>query len=428
MIKTIGIVADDTTGANDIGLMFSKNQYSAKIVTYGEEKNVEVDSNVIIIDTDSRLDSPDLSYEKVYKATKTLQKMGCSLFFNKTCSVFRGNIGKEFDAMLDALGEEFAIISLAFPKNGRQTKNAVHTVHGKLLEDSEFARDPVHPMHQSNLVDILQEQTNRKVTFVDIETVRQGASVLRKVIEEKRKVFNYCIIDSETQADLTIVAEAVHDYKVLAGSSAIAEELPKFLQVQPIGSSLTNLNITDDLGALVISGSLTPQTREQTAYLISSGVPCVVLDSRKVFVKFEREKEIRRVFQTADLLLKQGKDVLIMADTKDEVILETKEIGFNLNIDSLTISKMVSATLADVTEQIANATSLKKLVIAGGDTSGTVSRKLGIKGNYVLKEIETGVPSGLAIGRHMLIVLKSGSFGKPDFLVRAVAHLKDLSY
>ncbi|MCG7334735.1 four-carbon acid sugar kinase family protein [Sporosarcina sp. ACRSM] len=428
MIKPIGVVADDTTGANDIGLMFSHNQYSAKVVTYGEDESLEVDSNVMIIDTDSRLDSPDLSYEKVYKATKALQGIGCSLFFNKTCSVFRGNIGKEFDAMLDALGEEFAIISLAFPKNGRQTKNAVHTVHGKLLEDSEFSRDPVHPMYQSNLVDILQGQTKRKVTFIDIETVRRGASVLRTAIEERRKEFNYCLIDSETQADLTIVAEAVHDYKVLGGSSAIAEELPKFLQVQPISHSFMNLDLTDDLGVLVVSGSLTPQTRAQTAYLISSGVPSIVLDSRKIFVHTEREKEVRRVFEAAQLLLRQGKDVLMMANNEEEVVLETKEMGLKLNIDPLLISKMVSATLADITGQIENATSLKKLVIAGGNTSGTVSRKLGIKGNYILEEIETGVPSGLALGRHMLIVLKSGSFGKPDFLVRAVAHLKDLSY
>ncbi|WP_052737730.1 four-carbon acid sugar kinase family protein [Bacillus sp. SA1-12] len=130
------------------------------------------------------------------------------------------------------------------------------------MEESEFAHDPVHPMLQSNLVAILQEQTNRKVTFIELVIVRQGASVLRMEIEKKRRDFHYCNIDSETQADLTIVAEAVHDYKVLAGSSAIAEELPKFLPVQPISSSFTELDITDHLGVLVISGSLTPQTRE----------------------------------------------------------------------------------------------------------------------------------------------------------------------
>ena len=427
MREVIGVVADDTTGANDIGLMFSKGKYTAKVQTFDEEMNVGADSDVIIIDTDSRLDPLDLSYQKVYKATKKLQEIGCSLFFNKTCSVFRGNIGKEFDAMLDALGEEFAVICLAFPKNGRQTVGGVHTVHGNLLEKSEFANDPVHPMRESNTVSILQKQTSRKVTSVDLNIVRQGATALRAAIEEVRKNYNYCIIDSETQSDLTIVAEAIHDYKVLCGSSAIAEELPKFSYRTPVESPVKNLNINDKHGVLVISGSLTPQTRAQTAHLISTGVPCMVLDSRKVFSSVECDEEIRRLVIEAQNLLKQGKDVLIMADNRAEIVLQTKVIGQEKKIDPLLISKMVSATLADVTERIVDETGLKRLVVAGGDTSGTVTRKLGIKGNYVLEEIETGLPSGLALGRHMLIVLKSGSFGKTEFLSHAIDHLKSLS-
>lgn len=427
MVKAIGVVADDTTGANDIGIMFSKNNYTAKVEIFNENMNLEVDSDVIIIDTDSRLDPPELSYEKVYKSTKKLQEIGCSLFFNKTCSVFRGNIGKEFDAMLDALNEEFAIISLAFPKNGRQTINGVHTVHGKLLENSEFYNDPVHPMVESDVVSILQKQTSRTVTLINLDTVRKGASALKEAIEQARKSFNYCIIDSENQSDLTIVAEAIYEYKVLCGSSAIAEELPKFLNRTPVDSPLNNLNINDQHGVLVVSGSLTPQTRAQTDYLISAGVPCMILDSRKVFASVDRDKEVKRLSEATQALLKQGKDVLVMADNRHEIVARTKEIGKEKGIDSLSISKMVSAALADVTEHVVNKTGLERLVVAGGDTSGTVSRKLGIKGNYVLKEIETGLPSGLAIGRHMLIVLKSGSFGKADFLVHAIDHLKNLS-
>ncbi|MEF2097334.1 four-carbon acid sugar kinase family protein [Bacillus sp. CFBP9009] len=426
MREFIGVVADDTTGANDIGLMFSKGEFTAKVQTFDEEMNVVVDSDVIIIDTDSRLDPLDLSYQKVYKATKKLQEIGCSLFFNKTCSVFRGNIGKEFDAMLDALGEEFAVISLAFPKNGRQTVGGVHTVHGNLLEQSEFANDPVHPMRESNTVSILQKQTSRKVTYIELNIVRQGATALREAIEEVRKNFNYCIIDSETQSDLTIVAEAIHDYKVLCGSSAIAEELPKFLYRTPVESPVKNLDINDKHGVLVISGSLTPQTRAQTAHLISTGVPCMVLDSRKVFSSVECDEENRRLVIEAQNLLKQGKDVLVMADNRPEIVLQTKVIGQEKKIDPLLISKMVSAALADITERIVDETGLKRLVVAGGDTSGTVTRQLGIKGNYVLEEIETGLPSGLALGRHMLIVLKSGSFGKTEFLSHAINHLKTI--
>ncbi|MGO4889998.1 four-carbon acid sugar kinase family protein [Anaerobacillus sp. MEB173] len=424
----IGVVADDTTGANDIGVMFSNNEYSVKILPYQEKAHFEIDSDVLIVDTDSRLDHRELSYEKVFNATKSLKEMGCALYFNKTCSVFRGNIGHEFDAMLDALEEDFAVISLAFPKNGRQTVNGIHSVHGVLLENSNFAHDPVHPMHQSNLVDILQEQTNRKVMLIKLDVVRQGAETLKKAISESRKVANYCIIDSENQNDLTIVAEAIRDFPVICGSSAIAEELPKFWPAKNNNHVLKNLDIEDNNGVLVVSGSLTPQTKEQTKYIINNGIKVSVLDSRKVFNEVDAQTEINRIVNEAKSSILNGTDVLVMADNRDEIVFQTKEIGFKeYNLDPLTISKLVSAKLAEASYQIVNQTGLKRLVIAGGDTSGTICRKLGIEGNYVLKEIEPGLPSGLAIGNEMLIVLKSGSFGKTEFLAKSIDHLKDLT-
>jgi uncharacterized protein YgbK (DUF1537 family) len=423
----IGIVADDTTGANDIGLMFSANHYSVKVVTFHEELELSKDTDVLIIDTDSRLDPPQESYDKVYKATKMLESLGCTMYYNKTCSVFRGNIGEELDAMLDALGQDFAVVTLAFPKNGRQTVQGIHTVHGKLLEESEFAKDPVHPMKQSHLVSILQEQTKRKVGLVTLDQVREGAEPLRKAIEELKELYNYVIVDSENQSDLNIVAEAVRDFPVLCGSSAIGEELPKFWPAKQGDDVLSRVDVSDENGVLVVSGSLMPQTRAQTAHLIQSGVPVIVLDSLKVFTAEEQEEEVALVTKRAVEMLRKGIDVLVMADNREDIVSATKDIGMQKGIDPLTVSKMISASLAEATEKIVNETGLKRLVVAGGDTSGTVCRKLGIQGNYVLKEIETGLPSGLALGRQMLIVLKSGSFGRPEFLERAVAHLKELS-
>lgn len=423
----IGVVADDTTGANDIGIMFSNNHYSVKVVTYQEDIELAKDVNVLIIDTDSRLDKPEVSYEKVFKATQHLKKLGCSMYYNKTCSVFRGNIGREFDAMLDALEEDFAIITLAFPKNGRKTVHGIHTVYGKLLEESEFAKDPVHPMTESNLVSILQKQTSRKVSLIKLETVRRGAEKLRAAIEAARREANYCIIDSETQNDLKLVAEAVHNYPILCGSSAIAEELPKFLLEDKYPSILDRVNIRDDKGVLVIAGSLTPQTKAQTAYLSSIGTYTIIIDSRKVFSIDKQKQEVVRATEEAAKILNQGKDVLVMADNREEIVAETKKIGQKLHVDPLSVSKLVSAALAEIANRLVTETGLKRLVVAGGDTSGTVCRRLGIKGNYVLKEIETGLPSGLAIGQELLIVLKSGSFGKEDFLLRAIKHLKNLS-
>src|SRR5512138_51877 len=152
----MGVVADDVTGSNDIGIMFAKSDYLTHVYSFKEAADSfgaseENAPDILILDTNSRLDAPEIAYRKVFAATRELQRAGCRQFHNKTCSVFRGNIGTEFDAMLDALGLEFAIVVLGFPKNGRTTVDGIHYVHGRKLEDSEFRRDPIHPTLRSDL-------------------------------------------------------------------------------------------------------------------------------------------------------------------------------------------------------------------------------------------------------------------------------------
>jgi uncharacterized protein YgbK (DUF1537 family) len=69
---------------------------------------------------------------------------------------------------------------------------------------------------------------------------------------------------------------------------------------------------------------------------------------------------------------------------------------------------------------------LRRLVIAGGETSAAICRRLGVHGLRVWKEIQPGVPSCVSLGdRPLLLVLKSGSFGTPDFLQQALVHIQE---
>jgi len=424
----IGVVADDTTGANDIGIMFAKHGYLTQIATWHEgDALVDPAADVIVIDTDSRLDPPALAREKVFAATRRLVALGCTPLHKKTCSVFRGNIGSEFDAMLDAAGGRFAVVSVAFPKNGRQTHHGIHTVNGQRLEDSAFVRDPVHPTRESDLVKILSAQTSRRVGLIDLATVRAGAPALRAALEAQRSTCDYCLVDAVEQQDLTILAEAAHDFPFLAGSSALAEELPKFWPRRTPRDPLAGKDLSTPRNVLTVAGSLTPQTKAQTAALIAAGTPAVTLDSRLIFSPLDRAKEIDRVITAALGHLVTGRDALVLADQSETVVAATKALGEQQGLDPLAASKAVSAALADITLALVETARLKRLVVAGGDTSGTVCRRLGIRGNYVLHEIAPGVPSGLTLGRELLIVLKSGSFGAVDFLVRAGEHLKTLN-
>ncbi|MDQ4076761.1 MAG: four-carbon acid sugar kinase family protein [Chloroflexota bacterium] len=423
----MGVVADDITGANDIGIMFAKAGYVTQVYVWDGPGTLARASqweqaDVVILDTDSRLDPPQLAYDKVFAATRELQEAGCKHFHNKTCSVFRGNIGVEFDAMLDALGERFAVVVLGFPKNGRLTMNGVHYVHGKRLEKSEFRRDPVHPMTQSNLVDILQEQTTRRVGLLTHEVVKQGPQVLQEHIAEIRPHCDYLILDVSDQHALHTIARAVRDEPVLCGSSALAEELAAVWEVPSATAPYVALPRRTGAGVLCVAGSLMPQTVAQIRHLHDRGTPIWELDTLRLFDEAERE----RVRLTVALVhhLRKGETVLLHASNDAASVEQTRAEGARRGMARAEVSRLVSGALARIVAEVVVQAEVNRVVMAGGDTSAAICRGLGITGMRVWQEIEPGLPSCLSLtDPPLFLVLKSGSFGSPDFLEQAIDHV-----
>lgn len=422
----MGVVADDVTGSNDIGIMFAKEGCLTHVYEAGEAV-AEPIPDIVILNTNSRLDPPEVAYQKVFAATRKLQAAGCRRFHNKTCSVFRGNIGAEFDAMLDALGLDFAVVVLGFPKNGRTTVNGIHYVHGKKLEQSEFRNDPIHPMQQSNLVDILQGQTRRKVAALNHEAVARGPQALRAEIEHRRAGCQYLILDVTDQAALKTIAAAVADEPVLCGSSAIAEELPAVWGVRPAPPSRLSLPAPAGTGILVTAGSLMPQTAAQIERLRNLGAPAFVLEIARLFEAADREAEIESLAQQIAACLRAGRDALLHSPNQPDQVEAAWQTGLAHGFSVTETSRLVSDALAEVTAAVLARTGQNRLVAAGGETSAAVCERLGVRAMRVWREIQPGLPSCLSLNDPpRLLVLKSGSFGQADFFQRALEHLRDL--
>ncbi len=417
----IGVVADDVTGANDIGIMFAKWGYLTHVYAYDHfEASYRPEAEVCIIDTNSRLDAPQVAYDKVFAATKALQRLGCKQFHNKTCSVFRGNIGAEFDAMLDAPGHEFAVVILGFPKNGRTTINSVHYVRSIKLEDSEFRRDPVHPMTRSNLVDILQTQTKRRVGAIQHDVIEQGQ--LSEPLEQMRRDYQYVILDVTDQQMLKTIASVVHDYPVLCGSSAIAEELPAYWSTPPQPYTVS-LPEQKGLGVLCAAGSLMPQTAAQIEHLRQRGIPVFELDPIQLFI--DREHAISQIAVEIIAQLQAGTDVVFHTANRADIVDKMRIEGTSRGLSLSEVSRIVSAAIADVVALCVERCGLNRLLIAGGETAAAVCERLGIYGMSIWKEIQPGLPLCLSLTEPpMLLVLKSGSFGSSDFFEHAIAQLK----
>jgi 3-dehydrotetronate 4-kinase len=67
---------------------------------------------------------------------------------------------------------------------------------------------------------------------------------------------------------------------------------------------------------------------------------------------------------------------------------------------------------------------VRRLIIAGGETSGAAVDRLGVNAFRLGPEIASGVPLMRTIGRdggEMQMALKSGNFGDRDFFARALA-------
>jgi 3-dehydrotetronate 4-kinase len=63
---------------------------------------------------------------------------------------------------------------------------------------------------------------------------------------------------------------------------------------------------------------------------------------------------------------------------------------------------------------------VRRIVVAGGETSGAVVDGLGVDRVVVAREEDRGVPWVVTAGSAPLaLLLKSGNFGRPDLLVRA---------
>jgi uncharacterized protein YgbK (DUF1537 family) len=425
----VGVVADDITGANDIGSMFAVGGYLTHIYTWDTFDPATLDQSrpdVCIVDTNSRLDPPQLAYDKVFAATRQLQAAGCDHFFNKTCSVFRGNIGPEFDAMLDALGEDLAIVVLGFPKNGRITRDGIHYVYGRRLEDSHFRHDPIHPMTRSNLVEILQSQTGRVCGLVTHDVVTAGPAAVQARIAQLREQCQFIILDVLDQPALATIARATAEQRVFAGSSALAEELPAVWGGSRNQSNPGALPARDGRGVLCVAGSLTPQTRAQVDHLRAQGLPVVELDTLRIFEPAERNAELERIVAPLADVLVSGRHVVVHAANQAEQVERTQAEGVRRGLDRPAVGRLVSETLAEVVERTMHAAALRRLVIAGGETSAAICRRLGVHGVRVWKEIQPGVPSCVSLGdQPLLLVLKSGSFGTPDFLQQALAHVQE---
>jgi uncharacterized protein YgbK (DUF1537 family) len=351
------ILADDLTGACDTGSLFT----AAGTVPVTVWPQAPPDGRVCVADTESRALGGDAAYERVAAAAGAAPP---SRFFKKIDSTLRGNIGREVDALIRVIRAPGAVLTPAFPSQGRVVLDRMLLVDGIPVAETPLGRDPEFPGRgTSNVVDLLRAGLDRALAWIPIDQVRAGAHELAARLH--RLAGTVAVADAETDEDLDALVEAAliaRPAPLLVGAAGLARALAARLALLgerpelPSGSRW-----------LVVAGSRHPATRAQIAAARAAGM---------------------RVIATADA--------------------------------ESTGRAKVAARLAAEARRLLAREPFDVVVVTGGETAVALYQALDAERIDLV-----GVPApGLALGwlrapRHpaLGIVTKAGGFGAPDLLV-----------
>ena len=392
----LGCIADDLTGATDLGVTLAREGLSVVQVNGVPDRALELSPvDAIVVALKSRTNPAAEAVQWSLASLAWLQARGAERVYFKYCSTFdstaRGNIGPVADALLETLGERRTVATPAYPRNGRTVYKGNLFVGDVPLAESGMKDHPLTPMRDSNLVRVLAAQTRRKVSLVPCEVMEAGASAVRAKLEE---LDGFAILDAVRDEHLVAAGQACRDMKLTTGGAGLAMGIARALGVERTSASA----LPQVAGAaVVLAGSCSQATLRQIAAFRG---PSFRIQPERIDV----DAAVRFATQNGD-------HPLIYASAPPEGIVPGK-------------GEAIEHAFRHIARELARK-GVRKFVVAGGETSGAVVEALGVRALAIGPEIDPGVPWTAAQGGEpYLLALKSGNFGGPDFFAKALEMVK----
>ena len=418
-MTVLGVIADDFTGATDIaGMLVKGGMRTIQTIGVPPPGTIPGDVDAIVVALKTRSIPAKEAVAQSLKALKTLHEAGCVRFFFKYCSTFdstdAGNIGPVGDALLDALKSNQAIYCPAFPVNGRTIFFGHLFVGDVLLSDSHMRHHPLTPMTDASPVRVLAPQTKHKVGLVPLRQVQAGSAALRAALDKlATESVRHVVVDAVADTDLGIIGEAIGDDVLVTGGSGVALGLPAAYRRRGLLTHKSDADVLPEIAgaAAILAGSCSAATLGQIAAFKG---PHRALDTDAIC---RGEAETEKALAWARDKLGNGPILLSASNEPDAVKALQSKYGVEKS------SQAIEATMAALARGLV-AAGVGRLVVAGGETSGAVVGALDVMALRIGPEIDPGVPWTASVGaRPLLLALKSGNFGAPDFFTKAFKHL-----
>ncbi|MFE4229246.1 3-oxo-tetronate kinase [Arthrobacter sp. NPDC056886] len=412
-----GCIADDFTGATDLATNFVAQGFRTTVifgapdpVRPGTQDDPAID--VVVVALKTRTAPVEQAVSESLLSLRYLESIGAQRIYVKYCSTFdstpTGNIGPVIDAVLAELDEAATVVVPSFPQAARTVYRGHLFVGSDLLSESSMRHHPLTPMLDSSVPRMLSLQSVNHVGLVPLDVVRAGAVALRdRVVPGAGRTL--LVVDAISECDLTTIAEATNGLRVVTGGSGLA----RGYEHDAGSADARDIRVADGYRA-TLCGSASQATRAQVAHAKQS-VPWRKLDLHALRDGFDAE--IASLLDWAAGVYEDRADATPLF----------------YSVDSLADTENVPAGTSELVEQALAAIAAglvrlgaRRLIVAGGETSGRVVSELGIDSITIGAAIAPGVAwsaGRTADGVPVNVALKSGNFGAEDMFTSAWAVL-----
>jgi 3-dehydrotetronate 4-kinase len=406
---TIGCIADDYTGGTDVAAAF-RRQGLRTVLLFGapDDATRRDDCDAVVVALKTRALAAEAAVKMSLAARNWLTDAGVDTIYFKYCSTFdstaAGNIGPVADALLDAAGEAMTVVCPATPEHGRTVYQGHLFVADQLLSDSSMRHHPLTPMTDSYLPRLMAGQTPHPVRLLNWQKIRRGSAAVGAALRDAAADdVRHVVVDALDDEDLTTIARAVDGMAVVTGAAGLAGAIGRVIRGRD-GDFASPAPVPAPPGATVIfAGSCSMATLRQ------------VSNARQRFASLRLDP--RTVATPADLF---EPALAWLGDHLGDqpVMIYSSAPAEERGPADADVANQLETTIGALARAAVDA-GARRVVVAGGETSGAVVDALGVKSVVVDAEADRGVPWCSTPDHQISLLLKSGNFGEPDLLVRA---------
>lgn len=404
--KQIIVVADDFTGANDVGVSLAEAGFDVDVLfglPYGSQ------APVMVLNSDSRACLPSAAAMRV---EEMLSGSRAEWFVKKIDSTLRGNPGAETEAMMAAAHINLAIIAPAFPAAGRITQDGQCWVSGSRLTDTEFATDPKTPVKHDDIAAIFEAQSRLRCVSIKKENLAAEAFTARSAYAGEKTAL---IIDAQSDDELAQIIHLIGEITprpLLVGSAGLCEAFARHVGSQRVKT-----------GLLAIVGSMSGVAQKQIqAATTHPHCQNIYIDIHELLIHGTGKYQHQII-----PILEQGDHCLVHTCPDNAARYQIDVLCQRFSLSRAQLGEKIAALLGELVREVLHVTQPKALYLSGGDIAIAIAQALGATGFQIKGRVSGCVPYGTLRGCSVqqTVFTKAGGFGDENTLLNILHFIEE---